>query len=90
MFARASAVVLATISLSTLIPAAQPSTAAQLPIDHVLVLMQENRSFDSYSDDSTSRDSHGPFRSPAAPVIPIPLIRMGARSEPFTRPTTAR
>jgi len=48
MLARASALVLATISLSTLTPAAQPSTAAQLPIDHVLVLMQENRSFDSY------------------------------------------
>ena len=45
---RLMAAVVAALPLWTWTPGALTSTAAPLPIDHVVVLMQENRSFDSY------------------------------------------
>ena len=48
LLARVSAAALAAGSVWAAAPGAVATRAASLPIDHVVVLMQENRSFDSY------------------------------------------
>lgn len=75
---RSGLLALATLALTAgLLPPASAGGAARTSIDHVLVIVQENHSFDSYfapycqATKSCNLDSA--TRNPYAPLVPIPL-----------------
>jgi phospholipase C len=78
------------ISLSSSALATAPAGAVQMPINHSIVLMQENRAFDSYFGQVYVQGQPDAVREPWAPATPIRHLLVGLQSECFTRRTIAR
>jgi phospholipase C len=84
--ARLLAAVLSTIPLWIWAPVAVTSTAAPMPIEHVIVLMQENRSFDSYFGQLHVEGQPASIQEPPGASNPDPTNPGGRPIRAFHKP----
>ena len=96
LLVRLVAAVLASVPLWVWTPGALTSAAAPMPVDHVIVLMQENRSYDSYfgrlhfqghgeTGQSLRRIASLPPQKHAAPVPGLGIARLMIKHAPESR-----
>lgn len=86
MMRRVIGVLLATTLLAGVLAACKPKNPAQLPVDHIVVLMQENRSADSYLGQLNAQGQPG-YEAQPTTGNPDPLNPTGPAIVPFHKTT---